>query len=226
MAPTRSQKTKRIRTAISNDIKKEICEYIKSNSNVKQEDVALFFNRKYNELNIDRSTVSKIWQNHEKWLAFLSNSQTSHTFRNCSVQFPELDKALQFWTSQAVAAGLPLTDLILQQKALELAKMLDIGEDKIQFSNGWIWRFKRRNGLRKIKYSGEANSAPIESLPEERARLRTILAKYDKENIYNADETGLFFRMESNQTLSTGAIAGRKMVGKKRFFKRILLIYF
>jgi len=50
---------------------------------------------------------------------------------------------LQFWTSQAVAAGLPLTDLILQQKALELAKMLDIGEDKIQFSNGWIWRFKQ-----------------------------------------------------------------------------------
>ena len=100
---------------------------------------------------------------------------------------------MQFWTSQAVAAGLPLTDLILQQKALELAKMLDIGEDKIQFSNGWIWRFKRRNGLRKIKYSSEANSAPIESLPEERARLCTILAKYDKENIYNADETGLFF---------------------------------
>ena len=78
----------------------------------------------------------------------------------------------------------------------------------------------------KIKYSGEANSAPIESLPEERARLRTILAKYDKENIYNADETGLFFRMKHNQTLSTGAIAGRKMVGKKCFFKRILLIYF
>ena len=132
-------------------------------------------------------------QNHEKWLAFLSNSQTSHTFRNRFVQFPELDKALQFWTSQAVAAGLPLTDLILQQKALELAKMLDIGEDKIQFSNSWIWRFKRRNGLRKIKYSGEANSAPIKSLFEERARLRTILAKYDKKNIYNADETGLFF---------------------------------
>ena len=35
MAPTRLQKTKRICTAISNDIKKEICEYIKSDSNVK-----------------------------------------------------------------------------------------------------------------------------------------------------------------------------------------------
>ena len=102
--------------------------------------------------------------------------------------------------------------MILQQKALELAQMLNIGEDQIKFSNGWVWRFKKRNGLKKIKFSGEANSAPIEDLPRERARLRLLLSRYDKEDIYNADETGLFFRIEPNQTLSTGPIAGRKMV--------------
>jgi hypothetical protein len=225
MAPIR---TKKQRSSISVDIKKEICEYMTSNSEVKQGDVAQFFNTKYNELNIDRSTVSKIWQSREKWLAFLPNLQTSFTFRNRSVQFPELDKALQFWTSQAVAAGLPLSDMILQQKALEFAQMLNIGEDKIKFSNGWVWRFKERNGLKRVKFSGEANSAPIESLPEERVRLRSILARYDKEDIYNADETGLFFRMEPNQTLSTGAISGRKMVRKKFVFfkKNVYLIYF
>lgn len=212
MPPIRLQKTRKTRTAISNDIKKEICEYMMSNGNVKQGDVALFFNTKYKELNIDRSTISKIWQSHEKWLAVLSNSQTSHTFKNRSVQFPELDKALQIWTSQAVTVGLPLTDMILQQKGLELAKMLNIGEDQIKFTNGWVWRFKQRNGLQRVKFSGEANSAPIETLPKERARLHTLLAKYDKEDIYNADETGLFFRMEPSQTLSTGAIAGHKMV--------------
>jgi Tc5 transposase DNA-binding domain len=225
MAPIR---TKKQRSSISVDIKKEICEYMTSNSEVKQGDVAQFFNTKYNELNIDRSTVSKIWQSREKWLAFLPNLQTSFTFRNRSVQFPELDKALQFWTSQAVAAGLPLSDMILQQKALEFAQMLNIGEDKIKFSNGWVWRFKERNGLKRVKFSGEANSAPIESLPEERVRLCSILARYDKEDIYNADETGLFFRMEPNQTLSTGAISGRKMVRKKFVFfkKNVYLIYF
>ena len=90
--------------------------------------------------------------------------------------------------------------------------MLNINEDQIKFTNGWLWRFKQRNGLKKVKFSGEANSAPIETLPEERVRLRALLAKYNKEDIYNADETGLFFRMEPNQTLSTGAISGRKMV--------------
>jgi hypothetical protein len=208
----RLQKPKKTRTAISNDMKKEICEYMMSNNNVKQGDVALFFNTKYKELNIDRTTITKIWQSREKWLAVLSTSQTSQMYRNRSVQFPELDKALQIWTSQAVATGLPLTDMTLQQKGLELAKMLNINEDQIKFTNGWLWRFKQRNGLKKVKFSGEANSAPIETLPEERVRLRALLAKYNKEDIYNADETGLFFRMEPNQTLSTGAISGRKMV--------------
>ncbi|CAG8717971.1 21660_t:CDS:2 [Rhizophagus irregularis] len=33
--------------------------------------------------------------------------------------------------------------------------------------------------------------APIESLPAERVCLRALLAKYDAEDIYNADETGI-----------------------------------
>jgi hypothetical protein len=80
MPPIRIQKAKRIWSAISNEIKKEICEYIMANSNVKQGEVALFFNTKYNELNIDRSTVSKIWQNREKWMAVLLTSQTACMF--------------------------------------------------------------------------------------------------------------------------------------------------
>jgi hypothetical protein len=80
MPPIHIQKAKRIQSAISNEIKKEICEYIMANSNVKQGKVALFFNTKYNELNIDRLTVSKIWQNREKWMAVLSTSQTACTF--------------------------------------------------------------------------------------------------------------------------------------------------
>ena len=66
MPPIHLQKTKRARTAINNDVKKEICEYMTSNNNVKHGVVALFFNTKYKELNIDRSTVTKIWQNREK----------------------------------------------------------------------------------------------------------------------------------------------------------------
>ncbi|CAB4401644.1 unnamed protein product [Rhizophagus irregularis] len=76
--------------------------------------------------------------------------------------------------NQAIADGVPLTDMILQQKGLEFAKTLNI-EDQLKCANG------------------KTNSAPLETLSEERLRLHTLLAKYNKEDIYNADETGLFF---------------------------------
>ncbi|GBB94568.1 hypothetical protein RclHR1_23820001 [Rhizophagus clarus] len=84
-------------------------------------------------------------------------------------------------------------------------------ENKLKCTNSWIYRFKKRNGIQKIKLLGEAKSAPVENLLEERARLHILLAKYDKEDIYNADETGLFFRMELNQTLGTSSASGYKM---------------
>ena len=118
---------------------------------------------------------------------------------------------MQIWTSQAVAAGLPISDLILQQKGMEFAKSLNI-EDQLKCANGWVYRFKLRNGLQKITLSGEANSAPLETLSEEHIKLRSILANYNEEDIYNADETGLFFRMEPNQTLGTKRTSGRKKV--------------
>jgi hypothetical protein len=206
---------KKTHTSISFEVKKEICEYMQANPNAKQIDIASYFNRKYPNYNIDRSTIAKIWQNRDKWLAVLSNNQTSHTFRQRTVLFPEFDKAMQIWTSQAVASGIPLSDMMLQEKGLEFAKSFKI-ENEIKCANGWVYKFKQRNGLHKVNFSGEANSAPLATLSEERLRLQRLLANYNREDIYNADETGLFFRMEPNQTLSTGRVSGRKKV--KYFF--------
>ena len=98
--------------------------------------MASFFNTKYN-LNVNRTIINKIWKNREKWLAILPNLQTSNTFKQHSSQFPLLDKAMQIWTSQVIAAGVPLTDMILQQKGLEFAKKLNI-ENEVKCANGWI----------------------------------------------------------------------------------------
>ena len=47
---------------------------------VKQIIVAFFFNTKYG-LNVNRTTINKIWQNRKKWLAVFSNLQISNTFK-------------------------------------------------------------------------------------------------------------------------------------------------
>jgi hypothetical protein len=209
---------KKTRTPISYDAKKEICEYIQANPNIKQVDVALYINTKYPGYNIDRSTVAKIWQDRSKWLMVLTNTKTSQTFRERPVLFPMFNKAMQIWTSQAVAAGIPISDMMLQEKGLEFAKSLKI-ENEIKCANGWVYKFKQRNGLHKVNFSGEANSAPLATLSEERLRLKRLLLNYSREDIYNADETGLFFRMEPNQTLATGKVSGRKKVSYFYFLK-------
>ena len=168
MPPIRLEKPKKTRTAISIDTKKEICKYMIANPHINQGDVASYYNAKYKNLDIDRTTVNKIWKSREKWLAVLSTSQTPHIFRHRSVQFPELDKAMQIWTSQAISAGIPLSDMILQEKGLEFAKSLGI-ENEIKCANNWIYKFKQRNGIRKVNFSGEANSAPLAILPKERS---------------------------------------------------------
>jgi hypothetical protein len=89
---------------------------------------------------------------------------------------------------------------------------LEIDEDDFHFSNGWIQKFKKRNQLVSYRFHGEAASAPIESLQEERMKLQEIISRFDPENVFNADETGLFFRMAPNQTLAKRRMAGKKLV--------------
>ena len=60
MPLTRLNKLKKTRTSISVDMKKEICQYMLANPNIKHGAVALYFNEKYDSNNIDRTTITKI----------------------------------------------------------------------------------------------------------------------------------------------------------------------
>jgi hypothetical protein len=64
---------------------------------------------------------------------------------------------------------------------------------------------------------GESGSAPVESLDVQREKIREILKNYDLSEIYNADETGLFFRMVPQRTISSQNVAGKKKVKIKLF---------
>jgi len=57
---------------------------------------------------------------------------------------------------------------------------------------------------------GESGSAPLASLLEEKAKLHQLLGRFTLDRIYNIDETGLYYRMSSNQTLSSKKVLGQK----------------
>jgi len=71
---------------------------------------------------------------------------------------------------------------------------LEIPENALQFSSGWLQGFKKRNGIRQQKFQGEAASADQTAIIEALPLLREKCANYPPERIYNMDETGLFYR--------------------------------
>ena len=59
MSPIRP-KPKQHRSAISDDVKHQICEWSAANNNKRHEDIAKHFNEMYPNLTIERNTISKI----------------------------------------------------------------------------------------------------------------------------------------------------------------------
>ncbi|CAG8751987.1 2687_t:CDS:1, partial [Dentiscutata heterogama] len=126
------------------------------------------------------------------------------------VKHPDLEKALNIWVNQAVVSGLSISENLLYKKACYYAMVINISVEDMKFSNRWLSGFKQRNNLKVHKIHEEANTASIELLPDMRNELRTLIARYRPENVFNANETGLFYRMESNQTLSSGLVSEKK----------------
>ena len=66
--------------------------------------------------------------------------------------------------------------------------------------------------MSKQKIYGEANDAPLSIIPEKRVELQKLISNFDLNDMFNCDETGLFYRMTPNQTLATGPVSGTKKV--------------
>ncbi|CAG8713879.1 16317_t:CDS:2, partial [Acaulospora morrowiae] len=58
--------------------------------------------------------------------------------------------------------------------------------------------------------SGEGDSAPQESLKEERAKLYDIISNYDYQDIFNCDETALHWQLEPDRSLATKPLKDTK----------------
>jgi len=122
-----------------------------------------------------------------------------------------LEECLALWYSHAEEAKLSTSDDILRKVAQDIGTALEISPEDLKFSDGWLQRFKKRFGIRSVVMHREAASAPLISMNEERETLKGLLSNYQPEDIFNADETGLFFRMPPNRTLATSKnVAGYK----------------
>ena len=78
------------------------------------------------------------------------------------------------------------------------------GDSEWKCSNGFLHRFCKHYGILSKKMCGESLDCPDYSQFIKEV-LTPLMEEYEPQNIYNADETSLFYKSLSNHTMSFGS---------------------
>ncbi|GFX23353.1 uncharacterized protein TNCV_4936681 [Trichonephila clavipes] len=105
--------------------------------------------------------------------------------------FPRMEKCLVSWMRQCRGQYIPTSGSLLKEKAEAFAEELGI---EFSFSEGWHTNFKKRNGIVFKKKVRESTSVDINVCSKWQNSLSDQIKEYEPRNIYNMDETGIFFK--------------------------------
>ncbi|XP_025191773.1 tigger transposable element-derived protein 4-like [Melanaphis sacchari] len=149
-----------------------------------------------NELDVGHSTISNTWKVRDK---------IEQEFQNEKLSVKKLRNG---------------THTDLDNKANELAEGL--GKHNFNCSTGWIQRFRARHIIVFSTINGESNSVNTEITQNWIEKVWPKLREgYTDDQIYNADETGLFYKMLPNRTLK---FKGEKCSGGKMSKERLTVL--
>lgn len=119
----------------------------------------------------------------------------------------------------SLTLGIPVSEPVIKEKALEAAILLNIKQFKA--SNSWFEKFLKRHNITFRNICGESAKVDGDLEANWKNRLPDILANYGPRNIYNLDETGLLFRALPTKTVS---LKGDKCSGGKAAKERLTLM--
>lgn len=134
-----------------------------------------------------------------------------------------LDEALLMWFEQQRERGVPISGPILKEKALSLNQKLG-GDPSFTASIGWLSRWKDRHGVRQLTITGESLSGAVLDAEEFKKKFEKIVKdeKLSPAQIYNADETGLNYKMLPTKTLASKLDEAAR--GHKKNKERVTLL--
>ncbi|XP_021567353.1 tigger transposable element-derived protein 5 [Carlito syrichta] len=136
----------------------------------------------------------------------------------------EIDRAVYSWFLTLRQHGVPLSGPIIQAQAEAFARQIYGPECTFKASHGWFWRWQKRHGISSQRFYGEAGppvpgpapGPPVKEEPAmppgagplpDRASAPPPPAEggYGDEQIYNANVTGLYWKLLPEQGAPLGA---------------------
>lgn len=170
------------------------------------------------EYQIAKQTVSDIRKKKDSLQKFFLNfnveKEASLVKRMRQPSDQSLDNAVYKWFCQLRSSGMSVRGIEIQAAAERLAKQLNVFNFKA--SSGWLFRFRRRHNIHNKKICGESLSANEEAVEPFRKALDEVLKKekINLSQLYNFDETGLYWRALPDTTQASKAeknTPGRKI---------------
>ncbi len=169
------------------------------------------------EFGIPESTLSRILAKKEE----LKDAPVvrGNLKRQKCCEYPDVEKSLLEWFKQVRDRNVPVHGPMLQEKAKEFAAKLKI--QAFAASNGWLEGFKKRHQILFRQISGEGKAVDDDVCSDWMKQLPDLLQQYNEDDIYNADETALFFKCLPDKTM---AFKGEKCSGGKHSKERVSLL--
>jgi hypothetical protein len=167
--------------------------------------------------NIAKTTVNTIWSDRDKIKRAFEESSANNRKRLRTAEFQDVEQSLLKWFHVARSQNVPINGQILCEKATAFATKLN--HESFQRSNGWLGRFKLRHGVVFREICGEAAAVDenvVRSWIDK--RLLGLVASYEPRNVFNADETDVFFRLLPDKTF---CFKGNSCHGGKQSKERI-----
>jgi hypothetical protein len=181
-----------------------------------QSQCSAWFERTYGR-SLSQSTISSILS---KKFDHLDAGPASTLSRQLAPQWPLLETPLCEWLASQEPGPTPSADVIIT-KAREIWNQIPEYQTLPlpHFSNGWLNRFKKRYALHvRDRQDGVPPPLPQTGRKEIKA-LKTFCGEFPEDDIYNMDETGLFWRRPP-----FGASPAQDQLTTKRENSRICLM--
>lgn len=167
---------------------------------------------------LSQSTVATIWKDRKKWID--AEIQEGKKKKMRKPQYEDVDQAVLQWFQQQRMNHIPLSGPVIKAKAEFYATELGIADFKA--SEGWLSKWKQRHDINYGQISGEARDVDrnithgwLENVWPD------LKARYSADDIFNADETGLFYKLTPNKTLK---FKSEMCIGEKLSKERITVL--
>ncbi|CAI5968806.1 unnamed protein product [Closterium sp. NIES-65] len=196
------------RSQLALHIKRAICAHQQANPLLRHVDLARWCFTRFG-VRPDRSTIGRVLKGADRWHV---PDDAVDAIRVRGGAYPELERSMARWISNAGPAGVPLTLATIRDHVATMARA-NGAPPTFRCSIGWVRRALRRQGVRCMSAVGEAADQDLNAVRTTKEKLPQLLMHLGvrPRDTFNFDETALYISVLPRKTYGTGRSAGRKV---------------